>query len=418
MKLCLIDIRQATPNNPSSLFVLNYVRLAMMVLIASSYYFFTPDPTPFEQGFVIAATFLFAVSHFLHALERKRLDMFLSALDFVLATAFGWVFAGESNVYQIYYGIIGITLMLDNSDTRVVRIFWIVIALAWASDWIGQYVRTGEVTVANDLINLGFVAFANLVGSLIRHYRQSRIKIAELFEQLDHSHRELQEVHGQLSQYAQQVEELTATHERNRIAREIHDTVGHEMTALLVQLQAARKLQDRDLEQSRETLLRCEDLARDALQNVRLSVRTIHADNGVYVSQIASLRQLLAEFSQMTGMASSLNVEGDPSLVPLSLQPTLYRIVQESLTNAKRHGNADNASVRLACTSEQVVLEICDDGAGASDVVPGFGIGGMRERVTEQGGTLQVHGEEGDGFTVRVSFPLHQQTWRFGGERA
>ena len=120
----------------------------------------------------------------------------------------------------------------------------------------------------------------------------------------------------------------------------------------------------------------------------------------------------------MTGMAASLQVEGDPSLVPLSLQPTLYRIAQESLTNAKRHGNAENASVRLACTSEQVLLEICDDGAGTSKVVPGFGIVGMRERVTEQGGTLQVQGEEGEGFTVRVCFPLRQQTWRFGGERA
>jgi signal transduction histidine kinase len=234
---------------------------------------------------------------------------------------------------------------------------------------------------------------------------------------LDTSHSALQEAHEQLGSYARQVELLTATRERNHIAREIHDTVGHTMTSLLVQLQVARKLQAKDPSGSQEALLRCEELARSALQEMRLSVRTLQAEGESAVSLLDALRNLIADFSQLSEMETELQVQGLPSRVPTTLEPALYRIIQESLTNAKRHGQAASARVFLECTAEEVRLEIVDDGLGSGDFAPGFGLMQMRERVSEQGGNLSFSSEKGKGFAVRVSFPLQEQTWRYGGGR-
>lgn len=279
------------------------------------------------------------------------------------------------------------------------------------------YIQTGSLDLIFNLICASFILHGCLVGALIRYLLQARTKIDEQYKELTASHQALQEAHEETRIYASQVESLTATRERNQIAREIHDTVGHTMTALLVQLQAARALQDHDPGQAAETIVLCEQLARSALQEVRLSVRALHDEGAVQSNLIDALKSLLAEFSNMTGLKTSLNVHGNPSVITSSLQPTIYRIIQESLTNAKRHGHADTAEVAIHCTEQQIEIDIQDNGEGSAEVVPGFGLINMRERVLEHSGSIQFISERGLGFHVRLLFPLQVKTWSFGGEQ-
>ena len=163
---------------------------------------------------------------------------------------------------------------------------------------------------------------------------------------MNESHEALQEAHGQLSEYAEQVEQMTVIRERNEIAREIHDTVGHKLTALIVQLQVAREMAERDAEKAKEVITICEQLTRDSLHELRLSVRTLKDDH-LGMSFQEGLLELLDEFSAMTQMETRLSMDGDASTIPSSLQPTIKRVVQEGLTNAMKHGNARTCLVNI-----------------------------------------------------------------------
>ncbi|KEO85001.1 sensor histidine kinase [Tumebacillus flagellatus] len=387
----------------SSMSLLGWTRIAMLVGIAASYLFTNEGLTDNQREFIEIGMMLFAVNHVLYLVYPKRFAWMFTA-DLLLAFAFGVVIDPADHTYLLFYGIQSMTLMLYTSRRNFILWWWFgSVTVIWAAMVGIEYTQNPDFKLFGNLFNYGFFVFASLVGWLIRYYQDSRQQVAHLYEEL--------------KTYARQVEEMTVVRERNHIAREIHDTVGHKMTALLVQLQAGRKLLDRDPEQCQETLLRCEELARAALQEVRLSVRTLHVEEQT-PSIVEALRRLLAEFSKMSAMEAALVVQGDVTGISHSWHPAIYRIVQEALTNAKRHGEAHAATVTLAGTAQEVSLTIQDDGIGTSDVQLGFGLLNIRERVMELGGTVQFASKAGSGFRIQVLFPLQQQVWRFGGTTA
>nr|WP_285853430.1 sensor histidine kinase [Sporosarcina luteola] len=252
-----------------------------------------------------------------------------------------------------------------------------------------------------------FVFYGAFVGSLIRNFHHAKETISVQYGQLNDSHDALQAAHRQLREYAEQVEQLTAIRERNEIAREIHDTVGHKMTALVVQLQVAGEMVERDAGKAKEVLAVCEQLTRDALHEIRLSVRTLKEDYEKS-SFRDDLQELMNEFSSMTYMESRLMLPVDVARIPKSLQPTIKRIVQEGLTNAKKHGNADTCIVKIQMDEEAIHIEIKDDGKGEKNFIPNFGLINMKERVAEHEGSFEIESFEGEGFSIMITFPLKQ----------
>jgi signal transduction histidine kinase len=275
--------------------------------------------------------------------------------------------------------------------------------------------KTNQFNIAENAINFMFIIFCAVVGGLIRKLQVAREKQAEQYGLLSKSHQELSDVHEQLRSYSKQVEELTVIRERNQIAREIHDTVGHKITALIVQLQLAREYMSLDLEKSKETIQKCEELTRDALEEIRTSVRTLREDDGMNATFLAATQSVLKEFSHMTRIQVSLDINGDLTNTPTSLQPTIIRIIQESLTNSKRHGDATRCQVSIDCSPDLIGLVIDDNGKGAAKVQPSFGLTNMRERVLEHGGSIQYESHTGKGFKVKVELPLKTFHWSLRG---
>lgn len=264
-----------------------------------------------------------------------------------------------------------------------------------------------------------FVVFCGVVGKLIRKLLDAQDTAKQQFQELTESHLALSAAHQELHLYAKQVEELTAIYERNRMAREIHDTVGHKMTALLVQLQLLREWQKRDSQKADETVGVCETLAREALDDVRLSVRTLQTENDP--SLIESLKQLTEDFCKNAGVTTEFAVSGDPAIIPLSLHPTLIRTVQEALTNAKRHGGAAACSIQLACTTDSISLVIKDDGKGNPEAALGFGLLNMKKRAAEHGGIIRFESEVPKSFTLqkaqsKTTFQILSASWLSGTE--
>jgi signal transduction histidine kinase len=392
------------------------LRFLMLILLCVDYLWIIPDDLTWIRGYVWISMVLFTVNHFLlqfHSSIGNNYYLQLIAIDFLVASGFGFLYPGFEHPFPIFYGILLVTLILAAQNKAEIRFGLLVMVLVWGAILLYTFIRLGYFQLIMLVNNAGFVLFSYLAGYLIRHYQRSQLQILELYEELEQSHQALQEAHQQLQSYARQVEELTEVRERNRIAREIHDTVGHTMTALLVQLQVAKTCMQRDPTKLDETLHVSEELARSALQNVRLSVRALKEEKNQ--SFLDTLRKLVSDFSEMTGTQAILQVEGDLARISVTLQSTIYRIIQESLTNAKRHGDATEVCVELRIDQEEIRLDIADNGTGTNSIAPSFGLQGMRERVQEFGGSIQFVSETGCGFQVFVRFPLYQQVWKYGG---
>ncbi|WAH38227.1 sensor histidine kinase [Alicyclobacillus dauci] len=246
------------------------------------------------------------------------------------------------------------------------------------------------------------IAFAFLLQVQHHERETSLLTTARVREQADR----LRMMNAQMNEYADKVYHLATAEERNRIAGEIHDTVAHRLTALLVQLQAARRIwtQDADVETTRENLVVCEALAREALDEVRTSVRAIRrtsADEG-----ITALRRLVLQFTQLTGMETFFETDSRLGQLPAQVMAVLYRIIQEALTNAQRHGRATRVTLKLRRNGGFVELEVEDNGKGTAELVLGFGLSSMQNRLRQYGGELNIASEPGFGFRLTAQLPV------------
>lgn len=201
--------------------------------------------------------------------------------------------------------------------------------------------------------------------------------------------------------------------DRVRIARELHDVVAHHVSAMGVQAGAARAIMDRDPAAARTALAGVEQSARSALEELRHLLETLRTPNGdAPNASTVSLAALpaLVEHAIANGLPTTLTVVGDA--VPLSdvAQVNLYRVAQEALTNARRHGGTDaSADVRLRYAADAVELEITNTGRTPAPLRPGLGIVGMRERAAASGGTFEAMPRARGGFLVRLRIPLHER---------
>jgi signal transduction histidine kinase len=203
---------------------------------------------------------------------------------------------------------------------------------------------------------------------------------------------------------------LTAVaEERNRIARELHDVVGHSVSVMTVQASAVRRLMRPDQEKERAALETVEAAGREALTEMRRMVGVLRSgDAPPDLAPPPTLDQLdrLVDNFRRAGLDVVLETEGERANVPPGLDLTAYRLVQEALTNTLRHARATRAVVRVGVCGDALVISVRDDGEGPNGTPPGTGLLGMRERVAVYGGTLSTGAAQGGGFELRAELPL------------
>lgn len=198
--------------------------------------------------------------------------------------------------------------------------------------------------------------------------------------------------------------------DRVRIARELHDVVAHHVSAMGVQAGAARAVLDSDPDAARSALLGVEASARSALDELRQLLETLRTPDGDHEGgstvQLSGLQALVAHADD-NGLPTTLTVVGDPVELPDLVQVNVYRVAQEALTNARRHGGPDaSADVRLRYGDDAIELEVTNTGRAVVGMRPGLGLVGMRERALASGGTLEAGPRPRGGFLVRLRVPL------------
>ncbi|MCU0545702.1 MAG: sensor histidine kinase [Oscillatoriaceae cyanobacterium Prado104] len=218
---------------------------------------------------------------------------------------------------------------------------------------------------------------------------------------------QLAQAHAQLREYALQIEDLAALQERNRIAREIHDSLGHALTALNIQLQTAVKLWQHDPMEAQPFLEQAHRLGKVAMKEVRQSVNALRADAEEEESLEQQIASLMENFRQSTGITVASNICLEVMLPP-TVAKTLYRIVQEALTNICKYAQATEVRLQLQTTGDRVDLSIEDNGRGfqVESRASGFGLQGMRERIASLNGEFHLETSPEAGCRIDVSLPL------------
>ncbi|MFE0433991.1 sensor histidine kinase [Streptomyces nigra] len=197
-----------------------------------------------------------------------------------------------------------------------------------------------------------------------------------------------------------------ADEERLRIARELHDSLTHQISVIKVQSEVAVHVARRRGEQVSEALLAIQQAGREASRELRATLEALRDDDTTPPPGLDHLPELVKRF-QGTGLETTLTVEGHPRAVPDAVSRTAYRIVQESLTNVTRHASATTASVLIDYRPDGLRVHIDDDGKDTvhSAPTPGLGLLGMRERVSALGGRLRAEPRTAGGFTVQAELP-------------
>jgi signal transduction histidine kinase len=216
---------------------------------------------------------------------------------------------------------------------------------------------------------------------------------------------ELAEAHEELRRYADRVHALAVAEERTRMARELHDSVGHYLTVIKVGLENAERFRDREPEAAWLDVRQAKDLTADTLREIRRYVRALRPPLLDGRRGSAALRELARQF-QGTGLAVEVAVDGEERTLDEARELVLFRVLQESLTNALRHSEATNVSVRLGFDPYAVRLSVADDGKGAGSATFGFGLTSLTDRVLGIGGVLRADDAADGGFLVRVELPL------------
>ncbi|MFE9134549.1 sensor histidine kinase [Streptomyces sp. NPDC007355] len=197
-----------------------------------------------------------------------------------------------------------------------------------------------------------------------------------------------------------------ADEERLRIARELHDSLTHQISVITVQSEVAVHVAGRRGEQVPEALLAIREAGREASRELRATLEALRDDDTTPPRGVDHIPHLVTRF-RTTGLEATLTIEGDPHTVPSAVGRTAYRIVQESLTNVSRHAAATVASVLIDYRPDVLAIRVDDDGTATRDTAPtpGLGLLGMRERVTALGGRLRTEPRAGGGFTVQAELP-------------
>lgn len=218
---------------------------------------------------------------------------------------------------------------------------------------------------------------------------------------------ELRILNHQLEEVADVREKMGETRERNRLAREIHDTLGHTLTGLSTGIDAAKTLLQRDPALAMKQLDILAATARDGLKDVRRSVRKLRPDALENHTLKGALETMIEEFVHSTGVKVNFVCHLDSLDFQPDEEDTIYRIVQECMTNSVRHGHASRIYISFGKDQDFLILIIEDDGSGCMDIQEGFGLHHMKERIALLNGNVRFYGR--DGFEVLVELPLRKE---------
>lgn len=284
--------------------------------------------------------------------------------------------------------------------------------LIWPPDGGTLLAIAGQVLTLFSITGL-FMLFQRLVGE--------RFERNSLVIQLAQRNTELEEAHRQLAQSVAQEQELAVLRERTRLAREMHDTIGHALVLISVKLEAAQRLRERDPERCDRELESTKQIARETMTALRASIADLRSPALEHEQISEAISRAARELAQRTGLHVICTIQADIDHLPEATRETLWKVSQEALTNIEKHAQASQVQVQINRQDGNLLLHIHDDGIGLPPALSQpqqdgsiayngsnghYGLRGIHERVEAVGGLLTLHSGKEQGTTIEVELPL------------
>lgn len=251
---------------------------------------------------------------------------------------------------------------------------------------------------------LNLILFLGYMVILVGRRTEENAAIRRLNGELERANDKLSVLNVQLKNYAAESERMAETRERNRLAREIHDTLGHALTGITAGADACIEMMDISPDMARKQMELIAKTARAGMNEVRRSVSALRPDALERFRLSEALAKLCSEMQQTSHAEIRLDMQQTDLRLSQDEEDAVYRIVQESVTNAIRHGHATEIDVCLSCQERRMSIVVQDNGIGCAKIEQGFGLRHMRERLRLLGGSLRVDGT--NGFRIEADIPL------------
>lgn len=383
---------KATSSGSSRLF-LNIAGFVTIAAVAVVGWFAIDDPA--NRWLAVVGLLIFAAVNTYVELNHAQSRRHLLFLPLQALIAFSLNFLERD--YQIFgtlYFVLSAQVMLILPPRRA--ILWIGlfgILITVTSLWF--YGLAGFLFV---LPNFGGYLFFGTFGSAMRQAEMEKQRSQRLLEELQTAQSQLQE--------------LAVVEERNRLAREMHDSLGHRLTVAVVQLEGAQRLIPTDPDRAGRMIGNMRDQMKEALTDLRKTVATLRTPLDESLPLEAALTRLAQTFHEGTGLPVQLTLPPNLPPLPEPQRLTLFRAAQEALTNTQRHAKAKQAWLTLSATPQHITLIAADDGQGfpasanPSVSTGGFGLRGLTERAAQLGGQVSFQTRPGGGAQLQFILPL------------
>lgn len=222
----------------------------------------------------------------------------------------------------------------------------------------------------------GLIVFSVILNNINQKEKEKQIKLNSVLQETN-----------------EQLEVLTRMAVKNNIARDIHDTFGHDMMGLIMEIEMAQVLVDQDSENAKLMLTKAKQSARNGMKTIRKVVETLRNDELEIIED--SIEEMILSFRSRVNISIDFKLFEHIDELPKKYTEVLYRLIQECLTNSIRHGEANEIELEVKEGLHTIVFSIKDNGKGATDIIEGYGLKGMRERVEALNGSLRIKSDSG-----------------------
>ncbi|MDD2973123.1 MAG: sensor histidine kinase [Lachnospiraceae bacterium] len=383
----------ALPQNPTTIFAGTAVLLTCLVISFFLREFLYTD----QYQFIYGSLFFDFITSF----------VLMYVLNFNYNGILFWVFANI--IYYVHdkgkmvFMLLSIIIYVG-TDFEFLSINYSLFSIY---DYMGYYDFNTQqylLGIYNMLVSLNIIIFILFCIYVIQEQQGIIEKVNSLYAQLSQKNNELENANEELKQYADIKEKMGQTKERNRLAREIHDTLGHTLTGISAGIDACLTMIDSNPQVTKKQLEVISKVTRDGIGEVRRSVTELRPDALDRLSLESAVGNMIHDMTMVTKAEVLFTCDAENLKFDEDEENTIYRIIQESITNAVRHGKATKIWVTITREDYELHLKIQDNGEGCTDMKKGFGTRHMIERIQMLHGTVNFKGD--NGFLVDAVIPI------------
>lgn len=382
------------PGRPFQLFLLTAVLLACFVLS-----FFVREYAAPENGRLGVASLIFDLA--VSVTIVYLLDFNYNGILFLVSANIIAFTREKSRKYYLVILIVA-TLFLTNYELVSIHfnLYDIDSYIQYYDSEVQQYLLAGF----NLITSFNMILFIVYCVYVIQERTEVIDEVNTLYKKLCTANEELNDANIRLQEYAFITEKAGETKERNRLAREIHDSLGHTLTGISAAIDACITTVEKAPVETRERLEAIAEVTRQGLDDVRRSVRELKPDPEEVLDLEYALIKMINNINTMTSTRVYFESNLDQLKLDEDEENTIYRVVQESVTNAIRHGKASKIWIRIRRMNSELVVTVQDNGVGSASIKKGFGLTHITERVRLLNGTVAFDGSRG--FSVTAKIPI------------